>query len=242
MISSVFIHRPRLAIVISIVISIAGVIALGALPVAQFPDIVPPQVRVSADLSRRLGRRRRRKRRPGHRSPGQRRRQDDLYEVDLRRRRQLHPQCDLRRSVATPTSTRSMSPTGSTRRWRNCRPRSSATASRPRSIDLAIAGRRDLLAQGQPRRAVPVELRQDQHGRHPEAGDRASAMPSVGRSRIFDADLAQPGPHGEPRHHAPRMSSTRSTRRTPRPRSAASGRRLSSPRWNSSSTSARRGG
>jgi multidrug efflux pump subunit AcrB len=48
MISSVFIHRPRLAIVISIVISIAGVIALGALPIAQFPDIVPPQVQVSA--------------------------------------------------------------------------------------------------------------------------------------------------------------------------------------------------
>src|SRR6266567_4427750 len=47
MISSVFIHRPRLAIVISIVISIAGVIALRALPVAQFPDIVPPQVQVS---------------------------------------------------------------------------------------------------------------------------------------------------------------------------------------------------
>ena len=47
MISSVFIHRPRLAIVISVVISIAGVIALRALPVAQFPEIVPPQVQVS---------------------------------------------------------------------------------------------------------------------------------------------------------------------------------------------------
>ena len=47
MISSLFIHRPRLAIVISIVISIAGIIALGVLPVAQFPDIVPPQVQVS---------------------------------------------------------------------------------------------------------------------------------------------------------------------------------------------------
>ena len=48
MISSVFIHRPRLAFVISVVISIAGLIALTALPVAQFPDIVPPQVQVSA--------------------------------------------------------------------------------------------------------------------------------------------------------------------------------------------------
>ena len=47
MISSVFIRRPRLAFVISTVISIAGIIAMGALPVAQFPDIVPPQVRVA---------------------------------------------------------------------------------------------------------------------------------------------------------------------------------------------------
>src|SRR3989440_4528333 len=47
MISSGFIHRPRLAIVIAVVISIAGVISLRALPVAQFPDIVPPQVAVS---------------------------------------------------------------------------------------------------------------------------------------------------------------------------------------------------
>src|SRR5262245_44246328 len=48
MISAVFIRRPRLAIVISIVITIAGLIALRGLPVAQFPDIVPPQVQVTA--------------------------------------------------------------------------------------------------------------------------------------------------------------------------------------------------
>ncbi|HSS86012.1 MAG TPA: efflux RND transporter permease subunit, partial [Reyranella sp.] len=47
-ISSLFIRRPRLAFVVSTVITIAGLIALTALPVAQFPDIVPPQVRVSA--------------------------------------------------------------------------------------------------------------------------------------------------------------------------------------------------
>ncbi|SKA12972.1 hydrophobic/amphiphilic exporter-1, HAE1 family [Enhydrobacter aerosaccus] len=46
-ISSVFIRRPRLAFVISTVITIAGLIAMKALPVAQFPDIVPPQVRVT---------------------------------------------------------------------------------------------------------------------------------------------------------------------------------------------------
>ncbi len=48
MISSVFVDRPRLAIVIAIILTIAGSLALLRIPVAQFPDIVPPQVRVSA--------------------------------------------------------------------------------------------------------------------------------------------------------------------------------------------------
>ncbi|MGZ8410425.1 MAG: efflux RND transporter permease subunit, partial [Hyphomicrobium sp.] len=47
MISAVFIDRPRLAIVISVVITIAGLIAYLAIPTAQFPDIVPPQVSVT---------------------------------------------------------------------------------------------------------------------------------------------------------------------------------------------------
>jgi len=47
-ISSLFIRRPRLAFVVSTVITIAGLLAISALPVAQFPDIVPPQVRITA--------------------------------------------------------------------------------------------------------------------------------------------------------------------------------------------------
>ena len=47
MISSVFVDRPRLAIVISIVLTLAGLLALLRIPVAQFPDIVPPQVSVT---------------------------------------------------------------------------------------------------------------------------------------------------------------------------------------------------
>ena len=48
MLSSVFVDRPRLAIVIAIVMTIAGALALTRIPVSQFPDIVPPQVQVSA--------------------------------------------------------------------------------------------------------------------------------------------------------------------------------------------------
>ena len=48
MLSGIFIDRPRLAIVIAILITMAGGLALGGIAVAQFPDIVPPEVTVSA--------------------------------------------------------------------------------------------------------------------------------------------------------------------------------------------------
>ncbi len=47
MISSVFVDRPRLAIVIAFVMTLAGALAMLRIPVAQFPDIVPPQVQVT---------------------------------------------------------------------------------------------------------------------------------------------------------------------------------------------------
>jgi multidrug efflux pump len=49
MISAVFVDRPRLAIVISILITLAGLIALSVIPIAQFPDIVPPEVSVTTN-------------------------------------------------------------------------------------------------------------------------------------------------------------------------------------------------
>src|SRR5262249_46912589 len=48
MLSGIFIERPRLAIVIAIVITLAGAIAIFAIPIAQFPEIVPPQVTLNA--------------------------------------------------------------------------------------------------------------------------------------------------------------------------------------------------
>src|SRR5215471_13442051 len=47
MLLGIFVDRPRLAIVIAIVTTIAGLLALYALPLAQYPDIVPPQVSVT---------------------------------------------------------------------------------------------------------------------------------------------------------------------------------------------------
>ena len=47
MLSGFFIDRPKFALVISIVFLIAGGISINLIPVAEFPDITPPQVQVT---------------------------------------------------------------------------------------------------------------------------------------------------------------------------------------------------
>ncbi|NNL05756.1 MAG: efflux RND transporter permease subunit [Xanthomonadales bacterium] len=49
MISATFIQRPKFAMVVSIVIVLAGLISIPLLPVAEFPNIAPPQVQVSTN-------------------------------------------------------------------------------------------------------------------------------------------------------------------------------------------------
>ena len=47
MFAKFFIDRPRFAMVISILMALAGVIAAFSLPVAQYPNVTPPQIQVS---------------------------------------------------------------------------------------------------------------------------------------------------------------------------------------------------
>jgi hydrophobe/amphiphile efflux-1 (HAE1) family protein len=46
--SRIFIERPRLAFVVSIVMALSGAICINFLPVAEYPEIAPPQIQVSA--------------------------------------------------------------------------------------------------------------------------------------------------------------------------------------------------
>ncbi len=48
MISQFFIDRPIFASVISVVITLAGLVAMLSIPIAQYPEITPPQVQVAA--------------------------------------------------------------------------------------------------------------------------------------------------------------------------------------------------
>src|SRR5258705_8727804 len=47
MFSPIFIDRPRLSTIIAISTTIAGLVSLLVIPIAQYPDIVPPQVSVT---------------------------------------------------------------------------------------------------------------------------------------------------------------------------------------------------
>src|SRR6202042_418435 len=47
-VSKFFINRPIVAMVISILMVIVGAVTITALPIAQFPNIVPPEVQVLA--------------------------------------------------------------------------------------------------------------------------------------------------------------------------------------------------
>jgi multidrug efflux pump subunit AcrB len=47
MLSAIFVDRPRFAIVIALITTIAGLVPLLVIPLAQYPDIVPPQVQVT---------------------------------------------------------------------------------------------------------------------------------------------------------------------------------------------------
>ena len=49
MFSRIFIERPRFAMVISIVLTLAGVISIFSLPISLYPEITPPMVTVSAN-------------------------------------------------------------------------------------------------------------------------------------------------------------------------------------------------
>ena len=51
MFSRIFIERPRLAIVVSVVLVLAGALCINKLPVAEYPEIAPPTISVRASYT-----------------------------------------------------------------------------------------------------------------------------------------------------------------------------------------------
>ena len=51
MFSRFFVRRPVFAWVIAILIMLAGMLAIQTLPVAQYPDVAPPTIQISASYT-----------------------------------------------------------------------------------------------------------------------------------------------------------------------------------------------
>ncbi len=89
-ISRFFVDRPVFAGVLSVLIVVAGLIGLRALPISEYPEVVPPSIVVPRHLSRRQPDRHRRNGGDAARRADQRRRRHALHVQpgDIRRRSQ----------------------------------------------------------------------------------------------------------------------------------------------------------
>ena len=85
--SKFFINRPIVAMVIAIIMVIIGVVAMVQLPIAQYPDLAPPEILVTATLCRRRFPNSRTISRHADRAANAGRRQNALYEFGQRQYR-----------------------------------------------------------------------------------------------------------------------------------------------------------
>ena len=190
MISKFFIERPVFASVLSIIIVLAGLVAMRALPISQYPQIVPPEVMITATYPGAtradhlpVGRR------PA-RAADQRRREHALHALDIHRQRHAPPHRDL------PDRDRPGSGDHQRQQPRAARDRPAAGRSappgrhRPQAIELDPADPHDVVAQRALRHDLHLELRPHQCDRRAatDAGGRR-CLP-VRRVGLFDANLA----------------------------------------------------
>ena len=180
-------------------ITLAGGIALFTLPVAQYPEITPPTVEVSAYLPRRQRPGGRRHRGRADRAAGQRRREHDVHVVAVHQRRQLHADRHVqagRRPEHGPGA--------------GAEPRVAGRADPARAGQAARRGgeeeiaqhpddRQPVLARRQPRQPVPEQLRHDPAPRRAGAARRRRRHHLHRPAQLQHAGLARPAEDVVPR-------------------------------------------
>ena len=92
-----FINRPIVAIVISIIFVIVGIVAMLGLPIAQYPDIVPPEIFINTFYVGRRRPDRRAVRGHPHRAGDERGGQHELHVLAQRQQRRVEDVRQLRR-------------------------------------------------------------------------------------------------------------------------------------------------
>ena len=103
--SKFFINRPIVAMVIAILMVIVGAVTIASLPVAQFPQIAPPEVQVYGHLRRRGRANHRAVGGHAHRTADERRGQHELHVLAQRHRQRADAndgRFRRRRPIPTP--------------------------------------------------------------------------------------------------------------------------------------------
>ena len=217
-----FIRRPILASVCSLVIVLAGALAIPTMPIAQYPDVAPPR-----------GQR--------HRHLHRRQRRD--------RRNRASPRRSSRRSTASracstcprraPTAASARSPSRSTSRANSdlaavdvqnrVNQALGRLPSEVRTTGVTVqksthqlrAGRRRLRGEGRVRLAVHVQLHRRLRQGRAQARARRRRRPDLRRAQVLDAPVARSAALAA-RRSRPATSSTRCASRTSTSRRAAS--------------------
>ena len=228
--SRFFIDRPIFAGVLSILIFLAGLLALPALPISEYPEVVPPSVVVRAQLSRRQPQGDRRDGGDAARGADQRRREHALHEQPGHHRRRDDADRHLQARHRSGQGHSSWCRTGSRRPSRACpsEVRQLGVTTIKSSPDLTMVvhllspnGRYDMTYL----RNYAVLQRQGPAGAH----RRRRPGAAVRRRRLFDARLARSAEGRRARPVGRATSCARSASRTSRWRPASSAPRRASP-------------
>ena len=194
-ISRFFIDRPIFAAVVALVITIIGAIGYTGLGVTQLPEITPPTITVTHQLSRRQRADRRRHGGGADRAGDQRRRGHDLHGLAVDRRRQPVADRHLRRrhrhrqGAGAGAEPRQRGRAAPARRGAPQRPDRAQALARPAAGDPPDLARQHL------RPGLHLQLRPAQRARQADAPLRRRRRVAVRRARIFDAHLARPRAH-----------------------------------------------
>ena len=236
-----FINRPIVAMVISIVTVLLGVVAMSGLPIAQYPEIVPPMVQVTTTF---VG--------------------ASATDVEASVATPLEQKINgvenriYMKSTNANDGTLTLKVTfdvGSNLDMANVLTQNKLSEAMPQlppsvknygvAVKKALAFPLLVISLKSPngtlRQQLPVELRDDQHQRQhrPHPGRRADQP--VRRQRLRDARLAEARPDRAARHHGARHRRTPSPSRTRCRRPARSAARPPCPAPSSPTPCARRG-
>ena len=212
--ASFFVNRPIVAMVLSIIMVMLGLVAMQGLPIAQYPEIVPPMVQITTtfvgasatDVEAAVATPLEQKINGVEKGIYMKSTNANDGTLTLKVSFEVGSNLDMdnvltqnRVSEATPQLPQSVKNYG---------------VAVKKALAVPAAGHLGQVAERDLRQQLPVELRDDQHQRQHRAHPGRRADQPVRRQRLRDARLAAARSHRQARDHRSRHRQRRSTSRT----------------------------